>query len=262
MIDGLDLDGDDGSGPPPEGVRKHKNFVSPDGRKGIDNQLFTVEGCVEGFRRKGFLPMIFNESRVGGKPTALIRIDGIDDPENDDEVHVSILFSTDLIQRSASKDMLSDFTYRVTDDPEFAQDFAVFPAKIENGIIISEAIETVHFHEILGIETTLQKPRLRLRVMPDGQIKGVVGGYVDWRQRVLWQTYRAADYENTIGFQAPAIYNAMKRAADGIKDPETGEFTGISAAFDIEGIPAFLPAEHYRPARTIARTEDSIQGRN
>ncbi|MCB2074398.1 MAG: hypothetical protein H6917_15830 [Novosphingobium sp.] len=237
---GFDLDGDDGSGAPPPGVRKHRNFVSPDGRTGIDNQLFTVEGCVEGFRRKGFLPMIFNESRVGGRPTALVKISGIDDERNDDDVTVTILFSTDLIQRSPSKVILADYTYRITDDPEFAQDFARFKGRIVDGVITTEPSAQLHMHEILGIETTIIEPRMRLEMLPDGTLKGVVGGYIDWRQRVLWQTYRAADYENTIGFQAPAIYNAMKRAADGLQDPVTGEFTGISAAFEIEGVAAFL----------------------
>jgi hypothetical protein len=75
----------------------------------------------------------------------------------------------------------------------------------------------------------------------DGGMKGIIGGYVDWRRRVVFQIYRASDYENTVGLQAPAIYNAMKRAADGLQDPLTGEFNGISAAFEIEGVAAFLP---------------------
>ena len=60
------------------------------------------------------------------------------------------------------------------------------------------------------------------------------------------QIFRSSDYENTIGFQIPAIYNAMKRAADGLQDPVTGEFNGISAAFEIEGVPAFIPPAQHR----------------
>ena len=47
---GLDLDGNDGTGPPPPGVCKHKNYISADGRTGIDNQLYTVEGCIGSYR--------------------------------------------------------------------------------------------------------------------------------------------------------------------------------------------------------------------
>lgn len=252
-VQGLNLDGDDGSGMPPSGVRKHQNFTAPDGRTGIDNQLFTVEGCVEGFRRKGFLPMIFNEGRAAGRPTALVEISGIDDDRNDDHVTVTIYFSTDPLRRSPSKIVLTDYTFRITDSPEYSQDFARFNGKIVDGVVRSEPIEQFHMHEVTGIETTFFKPRLRLEMLTDGTLKGIIGGYLNWRQRVLWQIYRAADYENTIGFQSPAIYNAMKRAADGLQDPVTGEFTGISAAFEIEGVSAFLP-----PQRQVARTAGKI----
>jgi hypothetical protein len=215
--------------------------VSPDGRRGIDNQLFTVEGCVEGLRRKGFLPMIFNEGRAAGRPTALVEISGIDNERNDPDVWVTVLYSMDDLKRSPAKVVLPDFTYRVSDNPEYAQDFVRFPGKIVDGVIVTEAIQQLHIHEVTGIETTFIRPRLRLEITPEGKLKGVVGGYLDWRKRLVFQIYRAADYENTVGFQIPAIYNAMKRAADGLQDPMTGEFNGISAAFEIEGVPAFTP---------------------
>ncbi len=240
---GLDLDGDDGAGPPPPGVRAHRNLRSADGRKGIDNQLFTVEGCVEGFRRRGFLPMIFNEGRAAGRPTALIEVSGIDDPQNDDDVTVSILYSDDELRRSPAKTVLADYTFRISRNPAFTQDFARFRGRIVEGVLTTEAIDRLHMHEVTAIETTIRHPRLRLQFLADGRLKGLIGGYVDWRKRVAWQVFRASDYENTIGMQAPALYNAMKRAADGLVDPLTGEFNGISAAFDIEGVPAFTAIE-------------------
>lgn len=259
-VQGFDLDGDDGSGAPPPGVRKHQNFVAPDGRTGIDNQLFTVEGCVEGFRRKGFLPMIFNEGRAAGRPTALIEVSGIDDDRNDDDVTVTIYFSTDPLRRSPAKVVLADYTFRVTESPEYSQDFTRFKGRIVDGTVVTDPIAQLHMHEATGIETTFFKPRLRLEMFPDGTMKGVIGGYLDWRQRVLWQVYRAADYENTIGFQSPAIYNAMKRAADGLQDSVTGEFTGISAAFEIEGVSAFLAPE--QPRKRIARVKKGNTNNN
>lgn len=212
-------------------------------RKGVDNRLFTVEGCVEGFRRRGFLPMIFNEGRAVGRPTALLEVSGIDDPHNDDEVFVTFLYSTDPLRRSPAKAVLADFTFRVTADPAFTQDFARFRGRIVDGVLTTEPAEKLHVHEVTAIETTIWKPRIRLQFLPDGQMKGLIGGYLDWRKRFTWQVFRASDYENTIGMQAPALYNAMKREADGLRDPLTGEFNGISAAFDIEGVPAFTPSE-------------------
>lgn len=242
-VAGFDLDGNDGSGPPPPGVRSHPNFISPDGRAGIDNQLFAVEGCVEGLRRNGFLPTIFNEGRAVGRPTAIVEISGIDDTRSDDEVFVTIYFSEDYLRRSPKKVALPHFTYRISQSPEFAQDFARFQGRIVDGIVLTDPIEKLHVHEVTAIETTIHRPKLRIELLADGSMKGLIGGYLDWRRRVVWQTFRAADYENTIGFQAPAIYNAMKRAADGMQDSVTGEFNGISAAFEIEGVAAFLTPE-------------------
>jgi hypothetical protein len=39
------------------------------------------------------------------------------------------------------------------------------------------------------------------------------------------------------------MYNAIRRAADGLQDPETGEYLGISAAWDLEGVAAYIPPE-------------------
>jgi hypothetical protein len=102
VVRGFDLDGDDGSGAPPKGVRKHRNYVSPDGQSGVDNQLFTVQGCIEGWRRKGFLPMIGNELRRAGGLSILVEVSGIDDERNDDDVAVTLMYSTDPMKRDGS----------------------------------------------------------------------------------------------------------------------------------------------------------------
>ena len=47
-------------------------------------------------------------------------------------------------------------------------------------------------------------------------------------------------------FQCPGFYNALRRAADGMKDAETGEFNGISTAYEIEAFPAFIPKSQRR----------------
>lgn len=265
VILGIDLDGDLGVSAAPRGIRAHQNFRAPDGRQGIDNQLFTVEGCVEGLRRRGFLPMIFNESRGTSRPTALIQISGIDDPQRDDEVWVTFFYSTDQLRRSPAKVPLGDFTYSVTANPEYAQDFMRVRGKIVDGVVVTDTAEhPFHMHESFGIESALIQPKLRLRMTAEGSLKGVVGGYLDWRKRVIFQIFRSSDYENTIGFQIPAIYNAMKRAADGLKNPATGDYDGISAAFEVEGVPAFVPPDQQAAlaagttaAATTAMDQDS-----
>lgn len=243
-VRGFDLDGDDGTGTPPAGVRKHHNYVSPEGEKGIDNQLFSVVGCIAGWRKDGFLPMIGNELRRAGGLSILVEISGIDDERNDNDVAVTILYSADPIRRDGtSKIVLPDFTYRVNGNPEFSQDFARFRAKIVNGVIVTDPLDKVTMHEGPASTWTLANARMRLELKPDGTMSGLLGGYRDWRTYVGTAFFMSSDYENTIGFKAPGMYNAVRRAADGLQDPFTGEFNGISSAYELIGVPAFIPPE-------------------
>lgn len=245
VVRGFNLDGDDGKAM--ANGRRHRNYVSPDGRPGIDNQLFTVQGCIAGWRRNGFLPMIGNELRRAGGLSILVEVSGIDDERNDDDVAVTILYSADPMKRDGtSKIVLPDFTYRVNDDPEFSQDFARFRGRIVDGVLMTEPLDKIYMHEGPATSWSLASARMRLEFLPDGGMKAVLGGYRDWREYLAAAFFRSSDYENTIGFNSPAMYNAVRRAADGLKDPATGEFNGISAAYEMEGIPAFIPPEQQK----------------
>lgn len=243
VVRGFNLDDDDGAGAPPKGVRKHRNYVSPEGQTGVDNQLFTVQGCIEGWRRKGFLPMIGNELRRAGGLSILLEVSGIDDELNDDDVAVTLMYSTDPMKRDGtSKIILADYTFRASDDPAYSQDFARFRGKIVGGVLTTEPLKMVHLHEgPAGISWSLANARMQLKFLPDGGVSAMLGGYRDWRTYLAAAFFRSSDYENTIGFQAPGMYDAVRRAADGLQDPLTGEFTGISAAYEMEGVPAFIP---------------------
>ena len=246
VVRGFDLDGDDGSGPASPQTRAHRNFVSPDGRKGIDNQLFTIQGCIAGWRRNGFLPMIGNELRRAGGLSILIEVSGIDNERNDDDVTVTILYSADPIRRDGtSKIVLPDFTFRVNDNPEFSQDFVRFRGRMVDGVIMTDAVDKVTMHEGPASTWSLAQARMRLEFTEGGSLRAQLGGYRDWREFLTMAFFQASDYENTIGFNSPGMYNATRRAADGLKDPASGEFNGLSAAYEIEGVRAFIPPEEH-----------------
>lgn len=237
VVRGFDLDGKGSSA-------MHPDFVSPDGRKGIDNQLFALLGCIEGWRRRGFLPMIGNELRRAGGLSILVDISGIDDPRNDNEVFVTLLYSADPMKRDgSSKIVLPDYTFRPNPNPEFSQDFARFKGKLVDGVIMTDSLPLVTMHEGPASTWSLFNARMRIELLDDGTMKATLGGYRDWRQLLAMAFFQASDYENTIGFNAPSMYNAARRAADGLPDPETGTLNGLSAAYEMEGVPAFIPPE-------------------
>lgn len=237
VVRGFDLDGKNGDA-------AHRDFTSPDGRRGIDNQLFTLLGCVEGWRRRGFLPMIGNELRRAGGLSILVDVSGIDDERNDGEVFVTLLYSADPMKRDGtSKIVLPDYTFRPNPNPEFSQDFVRFRGRLVDGVVMTDTLPLVTMHEGPTSTWSLFQARMRLELLADGTMKATLGGYRDWRQLLPMAFFQASDYENTIGFNAPAMYNAARRFADGLPDSETGALNGISAAYEMEGVPAFIPPE-------------------
>jgi hypothetical protein len=260
---GLNLDGNDGSGKLPAGTCAHKNYVSDDGRTGIDNQLFTVQGCMPGEQgHKGFLYQYLNEQRRNGSVSILVEVSGIDNEKNDDSVEVTVFYSLDHMAKDApGKQILPDYTFRLTDKPQYTQYFTRLHGKIVNGVIVTDPVKKLQMNLGLDGELTFYDGRMRLQIMPDGTLKGVAGGYEDWRRIMTMKSNSVA--ENQFNFECPSLYNALKRNADGMKNPVTGECDGISAAYDIEGVPAFIaPAQPKVAEKPTGRRQVAQVGEN
>jgi hypothetical protein len=239
---GLDLDGKRGNGSGPQ----HRDYSSAEGQPGIDNQLFTVDGCIQGFGPIGILTVTTREARRNGEISMMVLISGIDDALNDDRVDVTLFFSRDPMVKSADgKDILPGYTFRVTDDPERTSYFQRLRGRIVDGVVLTEPADEITIDR--GRDSTrLMQGRLQLKINNDDRsLKGLIGGYMDWRYMAnYWGALTI--FEAGMGYSTPGVYNALKRAADGLPDPVTGELTGLSAAYDMEGVEAYLPPEEER----------------
>ena len=235
---GINLDGDDGR------RNKHRNYVSPDGKMaGIDNQLYTTLGCVAAQQgHKGFITQFANNQMRDGELTILLQLDGIDDLQNDPEVYLTISYShDDLAKSSSGAEILPDYTYKVTDDDQLTPFFTRVRGRIRDGVLTTDKLsEFQMFLSNFGDTRILYAKdwQMRMELKPEGKIAGVFGGYRDWRE--LPTTQSTSGVEFYFGYQQPGLYNALKRNADGIKDPVSGEYTGISFAYDVEAVPAFV----------------------
>ena len=85
---------------------------------------------------------------------------------------------------------------------------------------------------------------LRLAVNADGTSAGLVGGYLDWRSFYGTDTFdtnsSAGTRETYYHENQVAKYYALKRNADGMPDPKTGQNMGISAAYRFTVQPAHV----------------------
>ena len=238
---GFDLDGFDSTPDVPRaGTCAHADFAGPNGEHGIDNQLWLALGCIKGYARGGTIDEFAVNNIREGQRTILVRLTGVDDRQNDDRVELGIFSSPDPIPVDATGAMLDRASLSITEDPRYRN---VVDARIANGIVEAGPFDLqLDFKgQYLVAEYALRAAKIRLELLPDGQLRGQLGGY--WDSEQFYDTYaRQATRLGafTVGFRCPGMYVAVKRLADAFPDPTTGACTAISTAFRLAGVPAFV----------------------
>ena len=220
-------------------------FVAEDGEQGIDHALYRAWGCDAPWRGDGnaTLHLRANDKMQGGLYTMVIRISGNKDPMNDDNAIVEIGYSPDKITKNARGDVAADYSYRIVKSEQYTR----LKARIRNGVVETEQVEELHapriawwYNHVGG--ANLRKGKIRLEIGADGNTKGLIGGYRDWRELYTENTFSQDGGQQGIREHEDhvALYYALKRTADGIPDPRTGEKMGISSTYRITAMPAYV----------------------
>jgi hypothetical protein len=211
----------------------------------VDNNLYRAWGCDAPWRGNGnaTLDLRANDKMLDGLFTIAIRISGTKDPMNDDEAIVEIGYSPDRIVKDARGNVAADYSYRL---PHTAQ-YTRLKARVRNGVVDTEQVAELHIPHIAWIydhtgDAAFRKGKLRLAIKPDGALQGIVAGYRDWRDLYNQNTFAQSGGEQGVREHedAIALYYALKRNADGMQDPATGRYLGISTAYRITAAPAFV----------------------
>jgi len=231
---GFNLDGKDGD----------QSFTDPEsGEHGVDNQLFRVLGC---FTPQRATPPDLASLGVAdwdmvrdAMPAWLIEISGIDDPQNDDDVQVGVYRALERANRDSSGDIRADNTYRVDPDPRSINHVH---GKIKDGVLWTDQAPSIHLvGDPFGLaEYNFQQARLRLDMKDPNAQKGIIGGYHEWKP-IYWH-YGSAGWvvEHSSAIEIPGVYYGLKKYADAVPDPKTGENTAISISYIVETVPAFV----------------------
>jgi hypothetical protein len=171
-------------------------------------------------------------------------------------VEVEIYANSEPIQLSAARAPLSYATYAAGRDPRFR---ATTRGRIVNGVLTTDPVN-LRFHDVVNsmqLEKPLDDARLRLTVMKDGSLEGIMAGYANVDEM----------YDDTIGYRngkdakgnlsllrggssrgsaasagltCNGLYYAMKQLADGHRDPKTGQCSALSVQYRIKAIRAFV----------------------
>ena len=240
-------------------------FVAEDGEKGIDNALYRAWGCDAPWRGNGnaTLHLRANDKMQGGLYTVVIRVSGNKDPMNDDNATLEIGYSPDKITKNARGDVAADFSYRIVKSEQYTK----LKAKIRNGVVETEQVENLHaprlawFYDHAG-DADFRKGKIRLEVGADGNAKGLIGGYRNWRELYTENTFAQDGGQQGIREHEDgvALYYALKRNADGMPDPRTGEKMGISSTYRITAMPAYVVDPEKPVGVTILAAEERRKG--
>ena len=253
---GLNLDGKAGGA----GVSGcgHENFVSPTGEQGIDNQVYRALGCSRNYRgvdgTAGDVVRGYNNFLATGEHSMVLLLRGVDSLVNDD--HVDIIFATtgDRPVLDSKRNFITGASFTVSDNARWRN---VLHGRIVNGVLTTDPAD-VHLTRRVGhggirgenLEWQFRQGRFRLAFQPDGSIKGLFGGYQPARSVIEMTIVGGIGAATVAGIDCAAELKTLQTMADGLRDPKTGQCTGISAAMDVAAVPAFVMD---RPTTAMAR---------
>lgn len=235
IADGMDLDGKVDA----------NDFTSPDGVKGIDNQMHRALGCIAGWRGPDGAQMHFENEymRRYNQNRMLLEITEVDDLVNDPDVTLTTYRGLDELMSDASGSAyVAGGTQRV--DMRWGKQFIQsFKGKIVDGVLTTDSHDLVIPYSMTFDTSTImpmQDVRFRLKLRPDGA-DGVMAGYTDvdaWIKRLVisWSTHHLSYGQ----VSAPSLYRAMRRLADAKPDPTTGQNMAISGTTELKFRQTFI----------------------
>lgn len=250
---GLDLDGggDAASG---EAGCTQRDFTSPAGETGIDNQTWRALGCFRIFRGSPERPpdtgAQFGLSLANGENAQVIVVRGIDSLVRDDEVEVIYGNSRERAMVGPNRRFLHGATYAMGGTPGGPN---VLKGRIIGGVMEARTPllrlrnvwnlgRGIVGEDLRGARGEMQfhRARLQLHFLPDGSVKGMIGGFQPVEQAIFVPSVGGLGAAVSADFDCPVLYATLKAMADGDRDPRDGSCRSISAAYEIRAVPAFV----------------------
>lgn len=223
---GFDLDADPATG-----------FIDPyTGQRGVDHQVLRALGCFGtwdvAWPVKPFTDEVAWDVMLDTLPAWLISVSG-EDLQRDGEIELRFATATQHPRRNANGGALADATFVIQPG---SRSFGTFRGRIRDGLVTLDQGELELEGEIPYFPVLrLKNARAYFRLLPDGSMDGLIGGYQPWIDIVYYAATNAGLQADTAG-----IYHNLRKVADAGPDPKTGENTLVSVTYRVLAVPAFL----------------------
>ncbi len=222
----------------------HEKFpTSPDGATAVDNQMFRLLGCVEGWRWSfGQVEAGAQEGRrTSGLGMILMEVMGVDNLQNSDHVTVNFYRSIDQFVPDSKGNAIPFSSYRIDMDGNKPRYGSSVKGSIKNGVLTTEPgdIKIPFYGNYNYMSQTIQDARLHFKLAPDGsEADGEMAGYYPVDQ-IMRYVQNLSAVAATAQDSCPAIYVAAHELADGHKNPQTGNCDSLSTTLLFEAVGAY-----------------------
>lgn len=239
----------------------HQTFTGVDGEIGVDNQLYRAMGCAKAWRGTeatgAEMQIKYNAYMKDGLHNFLIELKGVNDRRNDPEVEVGFYSTEENQLLSADGGHLAHQTFTVTRNQRWHN---ITKGKIIDGVLTTDMLDylTLDWFSALNgpfgaaNEYAFRRAKLRLELLPDGTLKGILGGYLPVETTSAQARNGGKGVATNGNRNCASEYKSMLFYADGFPDPVTGQCTMISMAQDVVAVPAFVIHPEPPPAKTAA----------
>lgn len=238
---GVDIDGN-ADGAATAKTCTHDNFIHPDGTPGIDNQMYRLFGCVYGWRKGGLPELNAHEGRgTSGLGMVLIEVTGVTDPRNSDDVTVTFHRSTDQFALDGTGRPLPFSSYNIDVVDGETRYGDSLKGRIKDGVLttVRGDVKLPFYGNYHFMHPTIRDMDLRLEIASDGATaKGLVTGYYNM-DAFLYYVGGMVGHTSAAD-NCPSMVVAAQKLADGYPDPNTGQCTYLSTAFDVGAYAAFI----------------------
>lgn len=228
-----------------DGKVSPNDFDSPDGEKGIDNQMSRALGCIAGYRVGGpnyhfenLFMQQYNDTRI------LIGLSGVDDLDSDEDVTVNVYRGRDsLLGDATGNSFIPGGTQRP--DLRWGKDFIFkLEGKIVDGVLLTDPIDRIVFPWGSTFDTTgyqvFRGMQFQLQLTQQGA-EGFIAGYADIEAFIHHLNTHWSTHHQSYGqLSSPSLYRSLHRLADGYPDPKTGDNTAISSAVKVKFVQVFI----------------------
>lgn len=230
---GLNLDGRDSDAQDLQGCRR-RDFIAPDGTRGIDNQFTHLYELVEDVFQEGVVEGIIKNSINEGRLLLMFQISKVTDWKNDDDVEVAIFLGDGRPNINTENALVRDQTFDIRSDAPVART----RGSIRDGVLRTEPIDVelpMAFFNVF-FDLQLRGAQIQAELDMDGNLVGLMGGGVDKEQ--IFEIGRMADAMQ--GEQVSPLLNLLIPTWTDLYPDERGICSHISAALTFRSVPAFV----------------------